>query len=268
MRARRAPARRRGAAVQQPLDMRVVSPPAKRFCRRAMISVPMTRARCRSRRRTPGLALLDALLVHDQHRRAGRAVRATAAGQQVGLGEQVGPGDGGQQQHQYGRRTHARHGDVQEALQPGRPVGGRRLVQLLADVLQGGQVEQDVEPDALPGHEERDRRHGPGRVDQPGRVGRERAEQLVDQAAAAEQEQPDPDHRDARRHVRHVERDPQEGLEPDDPIEQRGQHQRDDDGQRNVDDQEDADVDERLRTAGIGEERLRSSETRRTGGRR
>jgi len=86
--------------------------------------------------------------------------------------------------------------------------------------------------------------------------GCERAEQLVDHPAVAEQEQPHRHHRDAGRDVRDVVGDPQEGAGANGAVEGGGQHQGQDHGQRDVDDQELDHVQERAPYRRVGQGRL------------
>ena len=78
-----------------------------------------------------GLPCSMPVLVHHEHRRGRGAVGPAAVGQQVGLGEQVGAGDGREDDHQRGGRPDAGHRHVAERPRPAGAVDGRGVVELL-----------------------------------------------------------------------------------------------------------------------------------------
>ena len=71
--------------------------------------------------------------------------------------------------------------------------------------------------ESLPGDVDGGRRHRQPFVDEPRRVGGQRAEHVVDEPVGSEQPQPDADQRDARRHVGQEEGGPEESPERDAP---------------------------------------------------
>ena len=150
---------------------------------------------------------------------------------------------------------YAGDGDGPEAAPPRGAVDRRRLVELLRHVLQRGQVEQDEEPELLPGDEDGDRRHRPARVDQPGRVGAALPRTWLTSPSELNRNSHTADDGHAGRDVRDVEADPEEGPERDRRVQRGGQQQRQPHGQRHVDDQEDQDVQERLADGRVGQHR-------------
>ena len=83
----------------------------------------------------------------------------------------------GKHQAEERRREEQRPGDAPEPLPPARPVERRRLEVLLRDVVQPGQIEKHIAARLPPDRHQRDGRHHPGGVGEPGErlEGRQRA---------------------------------------------------------------------------------------------
>ncbi|MBG9885574.1 hypothetical protein ABE10_03015, partial [Bacillus toyonensis] len=197
--------------------------------------------------------MLNALLVHEQSRRHGRAVGA-AAGEQVRLGEDLPGGDDRQQHDQRGHGADGGQGDRSEPLPAPRAVELCGLVQFLRHVLQRGEVQQDVEPEVLPGHVDGDQRHDQCGIRQPRGLGGEAAQQRVHDAVAVEQEDPDRDGRDGRRDVRDVVRDPEEASPMHHGVQPGGEEEPQHDGEGHVDDEEEEQVQEGALYHGIAKD--------------
>ncbi len=115
---------------------------------------------------SPGLAVLERLEIDEQRRCQRRLLRPAEVGG-IDLVEDLPRADDPERHDEVDLRTQHRHDHVAEALEPRRPVDRRRLLDLLADVLQAAEEDQHHRPARRPDRHRHHREHRHRRPAQP-----------------------------------------------------------------------------------------------------
>src|SRR5215203_6800773 len=166
--------------------------------------------------------------VGDQQQQDPGGLTWSAFGHQEHLVEDLETGDDLQQHNERGGAAQQRDRDRADLLPLRRAVNRRRLVQLARDVLQSGEVKDEVESDRPPqgGHGDPD--HGQRRAGQHGRrLGdTEQALEGVPQPTLGRvDKRPDQRDRCRRQDEGEEEGEPEESLSATDPVRQNGEHE-------------------------------------------